>query len=528
MMRTLCFTALAGAAVIAAPQDRQTFRVSTRLIPIDVVVHKDGQPVADLTAADFRISEDGKEQRIEFFSVIDARTASPALPAPPALPANEATNRPSGRIPATATVVLFDRLNTRFEDQVKAREEIISFLSRMKPDDRVALYVLDSNEIRVLHDFTRDSAALVKTMSRYRAATSPELAAADAPAAPVAPIGNADIDADTARWLEETRSMVAAQRVVDAGKTTLEGLELIANHLAGISGRKNLVWVSSSFPLRIDDGLEHRTLTAELTRAVRAVTTAGIAIYPVDTRGLIAPFQGVKPTETLTGIGKSAPNIPNPSGLSNMPVVDTMSELAIRTGGRVFYNTNAIGAAIGKAMDDSRVTYVIGYYPTNEKFDGRFRDLKVSVRRPGVEVRHRSGYIATPAGATKNETLVNIARRALEATGVGLTVNTDGNNVTIRVDPASITMTPVIAGNFDVALDLLIVQRRPNGAVETDFAKTLNLRLTTAQRDQLLKDGFSMTRTISRIPDATLHVVVRDQPSGAAGSVTIARAIDPR
>jgi VWFA-related protein len=518
---------LAGGVVLAARQDRQPFRVATRLVPIDVVVHKDGQPVADLTAADFKIAEDGKDQKIEFFSVIDARSSRSANPASPALPARpapnvaEVTNRPNGRVPLTATVVLFDRLNTRFEDQVQAREEIIAFLSQVKPDERVALYVLDSNEIRVLHDFTRDAASLVRTLMRYRAATSPELAAADAPAAPLAPIGNGDVDAETAAWLEETRTMVAANANVARAKTTLSGLEEIANHLGGISGRKNLVWVSSSFPLRIDDGREHRTMTAELTRAVRAVSSAGIAIYPVDTRGLIAPFQGVKPTETLSGIGRNAQPLPNPSGIAmTMPAVDAMSELATRTGGRVFYNSNNIGGAIGKAMDDSRVTYVIGYYPTNDRFDGRFRDLKVTVRRPGAEVRHRSGYIATPAGASKSESLVDIAHRALDATGIGVTVNVDGDAVAIRVDPSAITITPS-GSTFDVAIDLLVAERLPNGSLVKDLEKTLNLRLTAEQRDQLLKEGFSMTRTVARTPGASLHVVVRDQPSGIAGSVTV-------
>lgn len=521
-MRGAALLLLCVLATVAAAQDRPTFRAGTRLASIDVVVHKDGQPVADLTAADFRIQEDGKDQTVELFQVVDSsRAAQPSLSASVASSSDlrEVTNRPNGRVPPTATVVLFDRLNTRFEDQVAAREEIIKFLAQLKTDDRVALYVLDSNEVRVLHDFTRDSASLIRTMARYRASTSPELAASEAPAGPFAPMGNADLDAETLAWLENTRTMVAADATAVRGKTTLEALEAIANHLIGVSGRKNLVWLSSAFPPIVKDVFEVRTLSREMTRASRAVSNAGIAIYPVDTRGLMAPFQGVKPTETLVGIGRNAPSIPNPSGLDLLGGnVDTMTELAARTGGKAFYNTNNIGGAIGKAMDDSRVTYVVGYYPTNDKWDGRFRNVKVSVRRPGVDVRHRSGYLASPTPSGKADSLAAIASAALESTGIGLTVHVDGDQVAIRVDPSAITMKP--SGSlFDVALDLLIAQRLQNGELLTDLDKTLSLRLTAEQRDQLLKEGFSMTRTIVLEPGASLRVAVRDQPSGVVGSV---------
>jgi hypothetical protein len=264
------------------------------------------------------------------------------------------------------------------------------------------------------------------------------------------------------------------------------------------------------------------SIADELSHAVRAVSSAGIAMYPVDTRRLIAPFQGAKPTETLVGIGRNAPSIPNPSGLSlTMPNADTMDELATRTGGRAFYNTNNIAGAISKAIDDSRVTYVVGYYPTNDKWDGTFRTVKVSVRRPGVDVRHRSGYLGSPAPSAKTDPLENIARGTLDATGIGLAVSMDGDSVAVRVDSTGITIRPD-GDMFAVSLELLIAQRLADGQLLKDLDKTLSLRLTSEQRDQLLKEGFSMTRTIALKPGASLRVVVRDQPTGIVGSVSVA------
>ena len=547
MLKTTIFVAaLAVATALAQEPDRQPFRAATRLVPIDAIVHdKDGKPVADLTAADFKVFEDGKEQKVEFFQVNVARpsaataTTTPGSasgllsgPAAPALGAGLYTNRPNGAVPLTATVVLFDRLNTRFEDQVQARAEIVKFLGRIRPDERVALYVLESNAVRVIHDFTRDTASLVKAISRYRAQTSVEQQASDAPPPPFEPIGSGGIDAETDAWLKETTELVANQYLRRRGENSLAALETIGNHLAGIPGRKNLVWVSSAFPLAFSDSVGAapgapsvpKTFSIPLTRAVNAISTANVAIYPVDTTGLIASYSGVAPTATTVGIGRGTVRAAPDTGTmaATMTNVDTMSELAVRTGGRVFHNTNNIGGAIGKAMDDGRVTYSLGYYPTNQKWDSKFRQVKVEVRRSGTDVRHRSGYLALPSEVAKGDsTLADLARSALDATAIGLTVNAEGSNVGIRVDAGGITLRP--AGNlFDVAIDILIAHSMPNGELVKSFDKTLNLQLSREQRDQILQEGFTLNRTVDIRPSATaLHVVVRDAPSGRAGSVSI-------
>lgn len=525
---------------------RQTFRAATRLVPVDVIVHdRDGKPVDDLTAADFNVFEDGKEQKIEFFQVNVARPAgTTAAPTPasagrvpsdsavPALAANQYTNRPNGAVPLTATVVLFDRLNTRFEDQVQARAEIVKFLGRVKPDERVALYVLESNAIRVLHDFTHDTASLVNAISRYRAQTSVEQQAADAPSPPASPIGAAEIDVETDAWLQGTTQMVANEYLRRRGQNALAALEAIGNHLAGIPGRKNVVWISSAFPLVFRESVGaapgapsvQQAFTTPLSRAVNAISTANVAIYPVDTTGLVAPYSGVAPTATTVGIGRgTAQPAPNTATMAATSAnTDVMHEIANRTGGRAYTNTNAIGAAIGKAMDDGRVSYSLGYYPANQTWDSKFRQVKVTVRRSGTDVRHRSGYLALPAAVQKtDDALAGLARSALDATAIGLIVNSEGSNVGIKVDPGGITLRP--SGNmFDVAIEILIAHSMPSGELVKSFDQTLNLQLSREQRDQILQEGFTMSRTVDIRPTATaLHIVVRDAPSGRAGSVSI-------
>jgi VWFA-related protein len=541
----LLVASLAVATAWAQEPDRQTFRAATRLVPVEVIVHdRDGRPIADLTAADFKVFEDGKEQNVEFFQVNVARpsgaTATPAPggaggvrsdPAAPALGANLHTNRPNGGVPLTATVVLFDRLNTRFEDQVQARAEIVKFLGQIKPDERVALYVLESNAIRVLHDFTRDSGSLVRAIARYRPQTSIEQQAADAPPPPSSPIGVAGVDVETEAWLLQTTQMVANEFLRRRAQNALAALETIGHHLAGIPGRKNVVWISSAFPLSFAETVGSApgapsmatTFSAPLMRAANAISTANVAIYPVDTSGLVASYTGVAQMPTTVGIGRAAAPIVNRGTMTATSAnTDVMHEIAERTGGRAYTNTNAIGAAIGKAMDDGRVSYSLGYYPTNQKWDSKFRRVKVEVRRSGTDVRHRSGYLALPSEVAKGDsTLADLARSSLDATAIGLIVNAEGSNVGIKVDAGGITLRP--AGNlFDVAIDILIAHSMPNGELVKSFDKTLNLQLSREQRDQILQEGFTMSRTVDIRPSAAaLHVVVRDAPSGRAGSVSI-------
>src|SRR6202011_2647142 len=119
---------------------------------------------------------------------------------------------------------------------------------------------------------------------------------------------------------------------------TLGTLEAIAQHLASLPGRKNLIWLSGGFPLtigldqipEIGSTAEQRTFTPEMDAAVRALNNSGIAVYPVDARGLM----------TQTGFDASSRKPPplSPRLGPLIPNVDSMQELAERTGGIAAYN----------------------------------------------------------------------------------------------------------------------------------------------------------------------------------------------
>src|SRR2546423_1792948 len=130
-------------------------KVTTRLVEGNVVVHgRKNEPVDDLKKEDFTILDNKQRQQVATFSVESAKLAEEKSQKLPPLPQNTFANRVELRpkAPNSVTVMLLDGLNTKFEDQVYAKQQLIKFLAQLQPGDRVAGYTL-GRELRILHDF---------------------------------------------------------------------------------------------------------------------------------------------------------------------------------------------------------------------------------------------------------------------------------------------------------------------------------------------------------------------------------------
>jgi VWFA-related protein len=502
------------------------------LVQVGVVVHdKKGQPVADLAKDDFTLADEGQPQKIAFFSVESA--LAPVAPAR-TLPPNYFTNRLEFRssAPASVTAILFDALNTAFEDQVYSKNQLIKFLGQVRPEDRFALYVL-GRDLRVLHDFTTDTRSLLRVLARHRGASSPDWEASEpAPS----DTGIEELDA----WLNESSQMLSDFLKINRARQTTDALEAIARHLARVPGRKNLIWLSAGFPFSIgfDDldemleaNRERRHFGEEIERTARALNDANLAVYPVDARGLVG-------LDEFRADVRRAPPRAGAKGGGGVPRriwqnQQTMLELAERTGGEAYYNRNDLDRAIRQAVEDARVTYVLGYYPAHDTWDGRFRKLKVQVRRKGVEVRYRTGYFAfheqkeTPR--ERDQLLREAVRTPLDATGISLLVRVASDappkpgrwKIFVVVDPRTVALEAQ-GDRWAGALDLLFVQQAPDGRELRAVKDILTLRLTRDTYQRILKEGAVVIKVLDLLPAAAqLRVVVRDPATGNLGAVTI-------
>jgi VWFA-related protein len=514
--------AVLTAAALNGQMPETIIRTTTRLVQVNVIVTKKGVPVPGLKKEDFQVFDNGKRQEIRQFSE-ETRAILPSAAAP--LPQGTFTNQLEQRsgTPAAVTAILLDGVNTRFTDQTYARQQVVQFLRQIQPEDRVAIYTLDSRGLRVLHDYTTDSSDLVAKLAKYQGDIAPDVT------------GASDLIDPLGGWLGSggnsyERNFFLNQRILQ----TLQAIEFIAQNLAPLPGRKNLIWVSSAFPLQVGflntgggtrspSGLrngsgmnsnrlprDQQTWTADADKTIRALNNANLAIYPVDARGLVASASARVASRTYRNQA-------------------TMEELAARTGGRAFVNSNDIAGAIRTAVADSSITYTLGFYPQNEKLNNSFHDLKVKlIDFPHLELRYRKGYVdqSTPPQdeGLRRAALRDAVLSPMDANGIGLRANvretSAGFDLTLRVDPKSILLDPQ-GDRWAAKLDLLFVEKDKHGAQTYGVDDTMSLELRQQNYDRVQQEGLIYHRVLPGPGSASeIRVVVRDASTGAVGSVT--------
>jgi VWFA-related protein len=434
--RGLLLTLLALASVVAggwfqAPSPSPgevpppTIRVSTHLVVLDVVVtDKQGKAITGLRPEDFEVEENGKSQKISTFVPAGENLAA-AQPLPPGI----YSNRPQYRSPGgPVTVMLLDAVNTPFSDQGYARRQMLSFVQQQyKPGQRMAVFTL-TGSLNVLQDFTSDPQVLAEALRRYRpqaqefavagraetsaAAGNPTqastVAAIDASTPPSGGVGDVSVfgaggmaaqvasaQAAVAAFAGAQASYAEDQRAV----VSLNALNSLARILGGLPGRKSIIWVTGNLPFSLVP--ENRTMTdAELEETLPSLDTRRVGQHAAGTQA--ATFRqshagDIRELEARLASAQVAVYPIDARGLTLSSSVDsqeTMLDIAHETGGRAYVNQNEIKFGVERAFQDSAASYTLGYYPENKKYDGKYRQLKVKVKRDGADVQNRRGYFA--------------------------------------------------------------------------------------------------------------------------------------
>ena len=525
-------------AALGEGDDAAHLRSTTRLVQVSVVVQdKHGNPILGLTKDDFSLFDEKQAQAIQVFSV--DTDAVPENQRPP-LPPDTYTNRLAERtaMPQSVTVILLDALNTEFSDQEYSRRQIIKFLSHLQPEDRIGIYTLDYR-LNVLHDFTSDSRDLVAAVASYKGEQLPDEAASvphklDSPPERLSSSDDA-LQQFLSLNVQRESNFYATKRV----RVTTDALQAIARHLGSLPGRKNLVWISGSFPITI--GYEDEKLNPtqfsdqvdffkDVERAIRALNEANVAVYPVDARGLTPADSKI---ESRPGSVRSTQRATLSMTPDRSNRLATMSVMAERTGGRIFYENNDLFEAVRLAVNDSRVTYELGYYPEGVKWDGKFHSIRVKVNSPGARVRARTGYFARPDHAVTQEErdayVVAAAYSPIEATAIKMIVQVrpvDGSgarqmNVHLQFDSHDISFRQV-ENNWEGSVGIVYAQTDETGKVLVAPGASVEMKFTPERYAKLLKTGISHTRDVPIHREAVeLRVILHDTTTGMVGSVII-------
>jgi hypothetical protein len=336
---------------------------------------------------------------------------------------------------------------------------------------------------------------------------------------------------------------------------TMDAMHAIADRLASVPGRKNLVWLSSGF---LPASMQTVTMQ-KIDSTAKTLGNADLPLSVIDAKGLIVEDSvgggGAVPGGGVAagsgggrhGGGASGGAPPTPAFVAGEygPIArqgrppkirdfDFIKNLADTSGGRAYENTNDLAGAIQRVIDDSSATYLLGYYPDHNKWNGEFREISVKVDRPGVEVHSRVGYYAIADAATAPrkdaEHLADAIRSPQETTDLGLDMEANAVNVPgagrqlkvkISLDPTQLRFQQQAARWTDNIAEYWAEYDAEGKQVGT-HSQTLNLRPSQDNYQTFLQHEFAFSETVNLAEGAyEIHFVLRDGGNGAIGSVII-------
>ena len=378
---------------LAAQQPAPVFRSGTEIVLVNVVVRdRTGAVVRGLTREDFSIAEDDKPQVITTFDFEELGPSAAAAAEPAAaraaaiLPERPGAARPAGA-PAAAPkvdmhgrrliVLFFDLGSMQAEELQRAVAAAHDYVDRkLAPADLIAVASF-ATSLTVNQDFTSDRAALDAAIDAFGGNNASGFEAGTTGDTEDTPDTGGAFTADDTEF-----NIFNTDRRLDA-------LQTLADSLAGIEQKKSVVYFSSGMSQQGTDN------QVQLRRTVDRANRANVSIYAADMRGLQAQVPGGDATTasrrgTSPFSGASVRNQFESTAASQ----DTLTTMAEDTGGRAFFDSNSFGQVFDRVVDDTSAYYVLGYTSTNTNRDGRFRRIRVKLRRTDLKLEYRSGYYA--------------------------------------------------------------------------------------------------------------------------------------
>ena len=539
-----------------------TIRVSTHLVLVDVVVNdKQGKPITGLKAEDFTVQEKGKNQKIAFFSTPEE---AQSIPNPPELGPGIYSNKPEFRSNGKpVTILLLDAVNTPFRDQAYSRLQMLKYVKeQMKPGERMGVFTL-ADSLRVLQDFTSDPQVLMTALQHY----SPEEQKLGAGAARPISTGasSAELGAGVTSALafaqSEITSFQSAQVSFQAERqleVTLSAMRGLARILAGVPGRKNVVWLTANFPFELipeDRNVSEAELLASLPNIqqkgvgtiaagslaagqrsshadeIRVVASqlsaAQIAIYPVDVRGLTSGMEFL-PSDTANRQVSNTSEIAVARNTDTSSSQDTMRAIAAETGGKAYINQNDIRQGVALAVADNSSSYTLGYYPEDKKMDGKYRQIKVKLGKEASEVRYRHGYFAIDPTQVKDKKsdleVAEALRDVVPDTQVTFSAQVKktekGVGIDMLIDPNTVSAVDA-SGGKKLNLAVYAAVFSADGKILQSTSQKVDQTFKDEVYDQIRQKGILLHLDVDKVPpNNDLRLAVQDGRTGMVGTIT--------
>jgi VWFA-related protein len=401
---------------------------------------------------------------------------------------------------------------------MQVRQQLVKMLSSIPDDVPTAVYLL-GRRLEMLQSFTTDPKLLLATLEKIPAAsqpTGPESAPSDPDAASVFPEQGAldrspESLMNTVRGFQRDTFFLAGWMRT---QNTIEAVRAIARHAAGYPGRKNLLWVASSFPTWFNPDAATSDIRfsspgidwKDVNDLTSALADARIAVYPTDPGGL----KDINFTNQLA-----------------------MQVLADQTGGEICLYDNFLSDCVKRMIDDSSFFYEIGYYPNAGAWQGEFHKVTIKSKQPGIHLEYRTGYYAHSSEEKADPKYTDkqfeeaACQDLLTSTSVLMVAKPfqepDKVRYFVAIEPGTITFTPETDGTQHVRLKVGLCSFDKSGKPLRLLQDTIDERLSDKQFAEVQSlHGFA--RVVSLVPTPGINLVrvlIKDIPTGRMGSVNI-------
>ena len=572
----------------SSDQTTPVFKAETRQVLVDVVVtDRGGHFIPGLKPSDFTVLEDGTLQKIAAFGA-HLQPATPVKPASPIqLPPHQYTNYQIADPGRPITIVLMDVINTQVQDQAYTKKQMISFLKDLPAGQRVALFALGTH-LQTIQGFTGDSDTLVKAANMLLRNTSPLLTseqdrqtteitasnlqvnAGPGNTGPASSGAGANTElsviAPIASGIQNALANEHVYQQMQRMDSTLAALQSLARAVSAYPGRKNLLWLSSEFPVRLgprflpansasqqaQDGFEasrraadFRTQAPPIEKTAALLTASQIAVYPIDIRGTIVVGSGLDiSSPTVDGsverIGGMRDRTSQRQTTMRWDDHDAMTDIARETGGQAFYGSNDLKAALSRSMEDGSNYYTIAYSPQNHDWNGKYRKIEVKCTQGSTKLTYRRGYYAVAdTNLAANGKVVDDQVALLFATAMHPEAPTstmvllkvqvlppDATHKTVRIDYAinagDVTFVNTPEKNKRVMLDLMAVAWSKDGKAAAEDSGKIDTAVPLNVYENVMRSYIPAHEELEVKPGTyTLRLGVVDRSSKKIGTLDV-------
>ncbi len=540
-----------GAGIVAAQQPGVTFRAETNFVEVHAIVtDQDGAFVRGLTLDDFEIYEDGRLQEPSVFSFIDVPIERPFTPrnadAPIEPDVRAITRTFDGRI----YILLLDDLHTLVTRTNNVREVARQFIEEYLGTNDLAAVLFTSGRRESGQELTSSRRLLTEAVDRFLGRKLPSAGAERLAVHLLRTADDADLDPDrdlrTNEALQDAESSVDPydqERALNA-RRAMQSIGNISEWLSDVQGRrKALLFFSEGIDYDIYQPFYVSRLGSnilgETREAMGKAQRANVNVYGIDPRGMSQFGEMITITGTSDypqlewGTFRGALN-------ELLLAQESLISLAEETGGLAIVNSGDLAGGLGRIVLDNSRYYLLGYFSDATKWSrNRFMKIDVRVKRPGLEVRARKGFLPPDTEAierAREEELASGASAALSAAlGKPIPVGdlplrvfaaslrgSDDNGsvlVALEIDGSSLRFEER-DGRFVESIEVSIVAADESTRVQGGDDQTFSLNLTPETHERVSRTGVRLLSQLDLPPGRyQIRVGAHETTGGATGTV---------